>query len=36
MGDIKLMRDQVGPLTAQAAVRHPVLLALKFTGAIAQ
>ncbi|CFZ46307.1 Uncharacterised protein [Salmonella enterica subsp. enterica serovar Typhi] len=36
MSDIKLMRDQVGPLTAQAAVWHPVLLALKFTGAIAQ
>ncbi|EFE07530.1 hypothetical protein CIT292_09417 [Citrobacter youngae ATCC 29220] len=36
MGDVELVGDQAGSLTAQTAPRHTVLFALKFTRAIAQ
>ncbi|MNP04826.1 hypothetical protein D3C76_967570 [compost metagenome] len=36
VGDVQLVRDQAGALTAQAAPRHTVLLALELTRAIAQ
>ncbi len=36
IGDMQLMRDQVRPLAAQAAPRHPVLFALIATGAKTQ
>ncbi|SUX87397.1 Uncharacterised protein [Citrobacter koseri] len=36
MGNVELVGNQAGALTAQAAPRHAVLLALKFTCAVAQ
>ncbi|MND14628.1 hypothetical protein D3C80_48180 [compost metagenome] len=36
VGDVQLVRDQAGALAAQAAPRHPILLALIFTRAVAQ
>ena len=36
MGDMQLVGNQAGALSAQAAPRHPVLLALVFAGAVAQ
>ncbi len=36
VGDVQLMRDQAGALSAQAAPRHPVLFALIFTRTVAQ
>ncbi len=36
MGDMQLVGNQAGALSAQAAPRHPILLALVFAGAVAR